>query len=215
VFAAAVQRGRVGIRYAHPAWIFASISTLESSGIISSGIGTRSWMGMPCSTIASCFMLRRPVIVSTRPLFLLVLFSLPIPPGSARGHRNYPLHESRRRSITYFDMDSIRSILVIPSQWRICNGNPISTSGRESNFPRERAQQDAAETYIGHQGLEPHILEICVSIAEGRFRQIFPSAGVVAYLDSCDVLIQAISISLGQFALQGAYLSPGTGTQGS
>ena len=45
------------IHLQYPAWIFASISTRLSAGIISSGIGTRSWMGIPWSTMASCFML--------------------------------------------------------------------------------------------------------------------------------------------------------------
>jgi len=116
------KSGDVGIRYAYPAWIFASISTLESSGIISSGIGTRSRMGMPCSTIASCFMLQRTNIVSIRHIFFLSFSSIWRFPGS---HARQKIIRSTndREWMTYFDMDSIRSILVIPSQWRICNGN--------------------------------------------------------------------------------------------
>ena len=45
-------------------YLLASISTLLSSGIRSSGIGTRSYMGMPCSTMASCFMLIQHLILA-------------------------------------------------------------------------------------------------------------------------------------------------------
>lgn len=61
-----VARGdlRVSHVWVNEVFTFASISTLESAGIRSSGIGILSLITIPLSTIASCFMFDIDIILS-------------------------------------------------------------------------------------------------------------------------------------------------------
>lgn len=122
----------------YPAWILASISTRESSGIISttrkkkvsdspslclwgvwifewrdipSGMGIRSRIGMPDSTMASCFML---------------------------------------------DMESMRSILVTPSQWRMSGMSSwkrICVKGVRKLI--SKGEEGGEDSHLSHQRYSP------------------------------------------------------------